>query len=132
MGKIQRRIFNLIILKRLKGVNFALLFISLCLFINAYATMRFVQERNLMLGEEKAFLIFSITFSLVLITFMLVLLLLLHRGLGCLSRIEKILAKVIKGDYSQRIKLRKGDVLIPLAEKLNKVLSLLEKNKAKS
>jgi HAMP domain-containing protein len=56
---------------------------------------------------------------------------LLFRTVGPIPRMEKILDKVINGDYSQRITIRKKDTIHSLADRLNQVIGLLEK-KSKS
>ncbi|HNQ51439.1 MAG TPA: hypothetical protein PKL03_08385, partial [Candidatus Omnitrophota bacterium] len=56
----------------------------------------------------------------------------LHRTIGAFPRIENNLEKVINGDYSIRIGVRKKDNehVASLASKINKVLEVLE-SKAK-
>lgn len=49
-----------------------------------------------------------------------------HRIAGPVYRIEKELDKIVKGDFSIRIKLRKKDELISIAEGINKILDRIE------
>jgi HAMP domain-containing protein len=71
----------------------------------------------------------QLNFGAILLIFLVTLTFVLHRGFGALSRIEDILDQVIKGNYSLRLKLRKGDTLIPLTDRINKLIDLLEKKK---
>jgi len=51
----------------------------------------------------------------------------LRRSLGAIPRIEKTLERVIKGDRSLRIAIRKKDLIHSFVNKLNELLGLLEK-----
>ena len=79
--------------------------------------------------------IYLIILQISLVGFFLILLIItfvvLHRTLGPIPRMEKILEKIINGDYSLRINVRKKDLIRPFVDKLNRVLELLEE-KAKS
>lgn len=57
--------------------------------------------------------------------------LLSHRFLGPIERLEKELKKIAEhGNYSSRVRLRKNDDMKPVAEAINKVLDKIEeKNK---
>ncbi|HEX9779741.1 MAG TPA: HAMP domain-containing protein [bacterium] len=50
-----------------------------------------------------------------------------HRVVGPIRRITQTLEAIGNGDYSQRIILRKGDVLIDLAEAINQMAEQLER-----
>lgn len=63
--------------------------------------------------------------------FMLLMVVVLHRSLGPIVQVEKVLAKVIAGDYSARVHFRKDDLLHELEKKLNAVLEILD-NKERS
>jgi hypothetical protein len=69
----------------------------------------------------------QLNFGAILLIFLVTLTFVLHRGFGALSRIEDVLDQVIKGNHSLRLKLRKGDTLIPLTDRINKLIELLEK-----
>jgi len=56
-------------------------------------------------------------------------LLLSNRIVGPLARLEKDIDKIYKGDFSVRIRFRKGDELHAIASGLNKVLDKIEKEK---
>jgi len=71
----------------------------------------------------------QLNFGAILLVFLVTLTFILHRGFGALARIEDILDQVIKGNHSLRLSLRKGDILIPLTDKINKLIDLLEKKK---
>jgi len=50
-----------------------------------------------------------------------------HRLIGPLNRLENDLREISKGDYSVRLKLRKDDDLRPIADTINKIIHKLEK-----
>ncbi len=72
---------------------------------------------------------FLIILSMPVVIFLLFLLglILTHRLIGPLKRLEDDLTKISEGDYSIRLKLRKDDDLRPIAEVINKIINKLEK-----
>lgn len=50
-----------------------------------------------------------------------------HKIFGPLGRIQSYIKRVGEGNFDQRITLRKGDDLIPLAEALNKMVENLKR-----
>ena len=54
-----------------------------------------------------------------------------HKIAGPLFRIIRFLGTVTKGDYSQRVTLRKGDELQDLADAVNKLVEKLDKEAGK-
>jgi HAMP domain-containing protein len=70
---------------------------------------------------------FLFVLSVAILTIFTSMFILLFRTVGALPRIEKILDKVISGDCSQRITVRKKDTIYSLADKLNQIIELLEK-----
>ncbi|MBN3039605.1 MAG: hypothetical protein JW867_00585 [Candidatus Omnitrophica bacterium] len=77
------------------------------------------------------YFIIQLNFLGIMIVFVITLLWILHHGFGALGRMENILEQIINGDYSFRMHLRKTDIMHPFAEKLNKILDILEKSRAK-
>lgn len=78
------------------------------------------------------FVLVQLIFSAgVILIFLLTILVLIHRGLGPLKRIDKIIDEVLAGNYSLRITVRQKDFIYPFAAKINKLIELLQ-NKAKS
>jgi len=77
---------------------------------------------------QLAFVVVQLCFSGgVILIFLGLFLVFLRRGIGPLGRIDKILDSVINGNYSLRISVRKKDLVYPFAEKINKIIELLEK-----
>lgn len=111
--------------------NFVLIGTTLLFLIVFYALWRVVTELQYSLTWQIYLIILQISlvgfFSILLIITFVV----LHRTLGPIPRMEKILEKIINGDYSLRINVRKKDLIRPFVDKLNRVLQLLEE-KAKS
>ncbi|NQU95566.1 MAG: hypothetical protein HQ549_04980 [Candidatus Omnitrophica bacterium] len=72
---------------------------------------------------------FLIILGMPVVIFLLFILgiILTHRLIGPLKRLEDDLTKISKGDYSIRLKLRKDDDLRPIAEVINKIINKLEK-----
>ncbi len=50
-----------------------------------------------------------------------------HRLIGPLNRLENDLREISEGNYSVRLKLRKDDDLRPIADTINKIIDKLEK-----
>jgi len=50
-----------------------------------------------------------------------------HRLIGPLNRLENDLKQISEGDYSVRLKMRKDDDLRPIADTINKIIHKLEK-----
>jgi hypothetical protein len=99
----------------------------LSFFINAYVSIGMLNRKDFYLTGDLAYMVFQLNFGAILLILLISMSYILHRGFGALSRLEQILDEIIKGKHSLRIKLRKGDVLIPLADKINKIIDLLEK-----
>lgn len=113
--------------------DFILIATTLLFLIIFYALCRIVAELQYSLTWQIYLIILQIQISIVgafsillIMTFVV-----LHRTLDPILRTEKILEKIINGDYSLRINVRKKDLIRPFVEKLNRVFELLEK-KAKS
>ena len=53
-----------------------------------------------------------------------------HRVVGPLPRIKRALEAIGRGDFSQRLTLRSGDVLEDLVESINKMAEQLEQSKS--
>ena len=111
--------------------NLALIGTTLLFLIVFYALWKVVTELQYSITWQ----IYLIILQISLVGFFLILLIItfvvLHRTLGPIPRMEKILEKIINGDYSLRINVRKKDIIRPFVDKLNRVLELLEE-KAKS
>jgi signal transduction histidine kinase len=111
--------------------NLALIGTTLLFLIVFYALWKVVTELQYSITWQ----IYLIILQISLVGFFLILLIItfvvLHRTLGPIPRMEKILEKIINGDYSLRINVRKKDLIRPFVDKLNRVLELLEE-KAKS
>lgn len=54
-----------------------------------------------------------------------------HRIVGPMNRIRRLLEAMAAGDYSQRLTLRRGDVLTDLAETINRLADSLQDRGAK-
>lgn len=63
----------------------------------------------------------------VLILIFILAIVLTHRLVGPLERLERDLEKISVGNYSVRLKLRKKDDLKPLADTINKIIDKLER-----
>jgi signal transduction histidine kinase len=73
------------------------------------------------------FVWFVVILSAAILTLFTCMSILLYRTVGPIPRIEKILDKVISGDYSQRIYIRKKDSINSLVGRLNQIIALLDK-----
>jgi signal transduction histidine kinase len=88
-----------------------------------------IEEGKILFGGETSFIAFQINFIAIILILIVSFLFFLHYGFGALSRMENILKRILQGDYSLRIHLRKRDVMKSFAEKLNAILDLLEEYK---
>ena len=107
-------------------VNLALLATILVIFANTYSSTKIVTDGRIPNEWEPSFLIFQFTFAGIILIFIVTLFYLLNRGLGALARMEQVLDKIIDGNHSLRINIRKGDIMKPLTERFNKILDLLD------
>ena len=124
---MKKRLPRLQIPAQFKFIRIVLLLVIASYFINAYISVRMLGLKDLGPNEDLAYMALQLNFGAILVVLLITLVFILHRGFGALSRVEGILEEVTKGKHSLRIKLRKGDVLIPLVDKINKILDLLEK-----
>lgn len=113
-------------------MNYILLLIVLSLFLNTYITIKMVEEGRILFGGELSYITLQINFVTVILILIISFLFFLHYGFGALSRMENILRRILEGEFTLRINLRKKDIMRPFAEKLNAVLDLLEKNVTKA
>ena len=109
----------------------SLIYVLLLIIINFYATWSIIKELESALqyssGWKVNFIISQLSLIGVVVILFITMMIIIHRSLGPMPRMEKILEKVIQGDYTQRIFIRKKDFIRSFADKLNKVLELLEK-----
>jgi len=126
---MKRRKIGLRIPVQFKFVRWVLFFVIVSFFINSYISIKMLATKPLVPNADMIYFSSQLNFGAILLIFLVTLTFVLHRGFGALSRIEDILDQVIKGNYSLRLKLRKGDTLIPLTDRINKLIDLLEKKK---
>ena len=126
MIKKRRKLLNVEAINRFKFVNFVLLVIGAGLLISVFISMKMIEEGRILFGGEILYILFQLNFIGVVLVLMVTVTCILHFGFSPVSRMEKILDRVIKGNYSLRMQLRKTDRMKPLAERINIVLELLE------
>ena len=124
---MRRRLPRLRIPIQFKFIRIILIMVIISFFINAYVSIRTLGWRDFDVSADTAYMVFQLNFGAILLVLLISMAFVLHKGFGALSRMEEILEEVIKGKRSLRIKLRKGDILIPLVDKINKILDLVEK-----
>jgi hypothetical protein len=129
--KERRRAFFWLRRHTFKFVHFALMYIAVLVIVNFYSAWKMISELQTSFQYSSAwktnFLIMQVCFLGVIFTLLASTYVLLHRSLGPLHRIEVMLDKVLTGDYSVRITIRKKDLVYSLADKLNRIIGLLEK-----
>ena len=124
---MKRRRLHLRIPVQFRFVRWVLIFVIVSFFVNAYVSIKMLAAKPLTPNADMVYFSSQLNFGAILLIFLVTLTFILHRGFGALSRIEDALDHVIKGNYSLRLKLRKGDILIPLTDRINKIIELLEK-----
>jgi methyl-accepting chemotaxis protein len=107
-------------------LDFSLILVTMLFFINFYATLNIMRRLQAVTNLPLSFIVSQISFLVIVVILLVNIMLFLHRGLGPIPRIESILDRVLNGERSLRIKLRKKDILQSLVVKLNKILDLLE------
>lgn len=124
--------------RRIWKVNFTFRFLNITLIIatlfaliNFYALLKVVTETQYSLLWRVNLIIVQMCFVGIIFAFLASLMVILNRSLGAMPRVEGALDKVIAGDYSQRVVIRKNDIIHSLVNRVNKIIELLEeKSKA--
>ena len=116
-------------------INISLTYMLVLIFVNLYSLSKLVLELRRCSSSSSPWwtncIISQLSFTGVIVVLLITLLMLLHRSLGAIPRIESILTKVIEGNHSLRITVRNKDTIMPFVNKLNKVLELLDKSTKK-
>jgi len=113
---------------RFRFVNTVLILAILFSLVNAYTLLKMFAEKELFSEPDVTYFIFLFVFITAGLFLIALLFFILYYSFGAAARIEKTLERVIKGESSLRISLRKKDLMFPLAEKMNKVIDILEKS----
>lgn len=115
----------------LRFISISLVYVCVLILINLYSSWMIIKElKNCTQGSSVWWahsLISQLSFSGAIIILLITMLILLHRSLGAIPRIEGILDRVSNGDYSLRITVRKKDIIYSFVHKINKIIDLLEK-----
>ncbi len=116
-------------------ITASLIYVAVLLALNLYSSWRTAVELKNCLQISSSWwlnsVISQLSFTAAILVLLITMFVLLHRSLGAVPRMERTLDKIIAGDHSLRLSVRKKDTIYTLVAKLNKVLDLLEK-KAKS
>lgn len=122
----RRSVLAVALNRRLRFINFVMFLVVMFAFLNAYASIDMLGERMFLFRSEIGYYILQFSFVTIGLVFIATLCYILHHGFGAIARMEGILEKIVEGDRSLRIKLRKKDILLPFADEVNKVLDVLE------
>lgn len=113
-------------------LNIFLICITLLTVISFYTLGRLVTEQQHSFQWRISFFVLQLCFIGIIFIFLTTMFLLLHRSLGPIPRLERILDKIIQGDYTLRLSIRKRDIIHSFIGKVNSVIALLEeKSKSK-
>jgi len=126
--KSRRRLFGTGEIGKYRLINFLLVLILSATYIYAFSSIEVYEGGGVGFRDGITYYVFQfvlVTISLILIT---TLGYALRCGFGAVARMETILKDVAAGSYSLRLSLRKGDILSPLADKVNRIIDLLEKS----
>lgn len=110
----------------LKFLNFSLFVVVILNLFIFYALVNIMTELTGSLVLQRNLIILLLSVVAIVSIFLITLLVTLHRSLGAIPRIEEILERVITGEHSLRITIRKKDILHSFVETLNKLLDLVE------
>jgi hypothetical protein len=112
-------------------ISIALVYICLLILVNLYSSWMIIKElKNCGQGSSSWWihsLISQLSFSGAILILLITMLVLLHRSLGAIPRIEGILDRVNNGEYSLRVTVRKKDIIYSFVHKINKIIDLLDK-----
>ena len=111
----------------IKILDFTLIIAAVFFVIIFYALWKIVTELQYSSLWQIYLIILQLGFAGLFSTFLIAMFVILHRTMGPIPRMEKILDRVINGESSLRIAIRKKDLVRPFADKLNQVLDLLER-----
>ena len=112
-------------------INASLIYVAILLALNLYSSWKIAVDLKECLQTSSSWwlnsVISQLSFTAAIIVLLVTMFIILHRSLGAIPRIEKVLDKIIEGDYSLRLTVRKKDTIYSLIGKLNKIIDLLEK-----
>ncbi len=113
----------------------SLLYVVLMIALNFYATWSIVKELQSFAPETTGwqlnFIIAQISIIIAVLILLFSLIFMLHRSIGPLPRLEQTLERVVQGEYSLRVSVRKGDYTHSLVNKINQLLEILEREAKK-
>ncbi len=111
----------------------SLIYIGVLVAVNFYVSWRMLTELQEVFNYSSAwrinFVIMQLSFLGIIFILLVSMFLILHRSLGPLLRIERILDEVLKGNYALRITVRKKDIIHSLVDKINRLIELAGKAK---
>jgi len=123
---MKRMPFGLKLKVKFNFLRIILLIIILGFVLTSYLSIELLNKNDPLYAYYYSLVIQS-SFTAIVIILLITIVFFLHRTVGPLDRIENELEKVINGNYSVRITVRKKDILYSLIEKINKVLEILSK-----
>jgi len=117
--KSRRRLFGTGEIGKYRLINFLLVLILSATYIYAFSSIEVYEGGGVGFRDGITYYVFQLITTLGYA---------LRCGFGAVARMETILKDVAAGSYSLRLSLRKGDILSPLADKVNRIIDLLEKS----
>jgi hypothetical protein len=112
-------------------LNVALIIATLLTLVSFFALIKIITAPQDSVMWRVNLVILQLCFAGVIFTFVLSIFWLVQRGLGPLPRIERVLDKVLQGNYKERLGVREKDLLYTFIGKVNKVIDLLDKKEKK-
>jgi len=117
----------------MRFLSVSLLYIGALVAVNFYVSWKMLAELQQVFNYSSAwrvnFIIMQASFLGIIFVLLISMFLILHRSLGPLLRIERILDNVLKGDYSLRIAIRRKDIIQSLVDKINQLIGIAGKNR---
>jgi methyl-accepting chemotaxis protein len=114
----------------LKFFYLSLTYVLLLMIMNFYATWSIIKELESAFQDntnwQTDFIVAQVCLIVSIVILLTTIMMIVHRSMGPVPRMEAALESVLKGDYSQRINIRRKDFMHDFVGKLNKVLELLE------
>ena len=111
----------------LRFLQVFLVLIGLCVITFSWLSVKMMNIFSTDLEAMRLFVILQLIFAVIVSLSLMAIYLVTYRAVGALPRLEKIMDRILEGDYSLRLNVRDKDILVNFIGKVNRLLDILEK-----
>ena len=111
----------------LRFLQVFLVLIGLCVIVFSWLSVKMMDIFGADLEAMRLFVILQLIFAVIVSLSLMAIYLVTYRAVGALPRLEKVMERILEGDYSLRLNVRDKDILANFIGKINKLLDILEK-----